>query len=82
MFIGSAAGTKQIHETYNFGNHVVLAGKNLHLEESESGIDRVGLVDNSLEVGVLVQNDLADQVLPGQVLVLQVHVCDVSNCCE
>lgn len=65
--------------TYHFSNHVILSCKQLHLEESEGGIDGICLVDDSSQIWVLVHNDLSDQVLIGKVFILEVHVCDMSD---
>ena len=46
----------------------------------EKGVGDANLVDNSAYVGlVLVQNDVADQVLVGQGLVAEVDVGDVAH---
>ena len=64
--------------------HIVRAGEDLVRERTEDvvGADVFDLVDHGADFGVLVQEDLPDQMAVGKVLFADVHVGDVADLCE
>lgn len=68
----------------NLDLHVVGTSQNLVLEGSELGLgsDIVDLVDDGSDVGGLVQDDLGDHLLVGDITLAKVHVgwTDVRTC--